>query len=370
VKLDLWIAEYKSNFPPWRLYTLPIAHAETPYGTQGVSGTVTNAGTGAPLAGAAVTLHQGAGSPTGTVAGTATTAADGTYSINGPPAGQYTLVATKTGFQPGQRDTTVVANSVTEGQDIALAAELPQGVQGLIKAADTGNGIPGATVELHVGGDSPSGPLWGTTTSGALGQYEFRGMPAGGYTVVASKTGYVTNSRNVAVNTGIISTGRDLLLTPVVPPGGTISASFFTCDGDLISGWYWLRDASHLKRGIWGFDTLPSGSSDIVVRLEVLATSRAGGPAGVDADFYLAWAPAPASGLPQVWAGSQRVHLPNLHTPGDPVGYTCTGSVTVPRAALGGAASLVLQISRSDPLGSGTTDTHVAVQRATANLQN
>ena len=217
VTLDLRVTDIGASYP-LNLFKYRIDWARTPWGTRGVSGKVTSAATGSPVSAATVELHQGAGSPSGAVWGTTTTTANGTYSFSGPPVGEYTLVARKSGYQPGQRGTTVVNDLITENQDIALAAELPQGVSGLITSSVTGNGIAGASVELHVGGSNPNGDLWGTTTSGNLGQYEFRGMPAGGYTVVASKSGYATNSRSVAINTGIINTGRDVILTPVVIP--------------------------------------------------------------------------------------------------------------------------------------------------------
>ncbi len=218
VTLDLRLVELKSNFPAWRLYKYPIDWARTPYGTQGVGGKVTAADTGAPLAGATVKLRQGASNPSGSVWGTTATAADGTYSFTGPPAGQYTLVATKAGYQSGQRDTTVVANEMTEGQDIALVPRQSGGaVSGRIKDAAVYDArIAGATVELRQGLENPTGTLFASTTSAVDGLYEFRDVPAGSYTVVARKTGYLSNSRSVTIGDGDNRIGHDILLTPVV----------------------------------------------------------------------------------------------------------------------------------------------------------
>ncbi len=59
------------------------------------------------------------------------------------------------------------------------------------------------------------------------------------------------------------------------------TATEFFSDGDLISGWYWLRDPSFNQVAEWVFEGIPEGTEDLVLDLEVLATSRADGPRGL-----------------------------------------------------------------------------------------
>ena len=81
-------------------------------------GQVTDAGTGAPIAGATVTLvGPGPGSETSTV-----TAADGTYAFGGLEPGQYTVAVDADGYEPGSETATVSEGEVTT-VDVALDAE-------------------------------------------------------------------------------------------------------------------------------------------------------------------------------------------------------------------------------------------------------
>jgi len=64
---------------------------------QGVTGSVTHAGTGAPVAGAVVTLHDSAGRRVGM----ASVADDGRYRLTAPAPGRYRVRATHVGFRPG-----------------------------------------------------------------------------------------------------------------------------------------------------------------------------------------------------------------------------------------------------------------------------
>jgi hypothetical protein len=72
-----------------------------------VSGTVTNSGTGLPIAGATVTIQ-------GTPIPPATTDANGMYQFPIVPEGTYTMTATKPGFLPGSRMVTVDMDIVVD----------------------------------------------------------------------------------------------------------------------------------------------------------------------------------------------------------------------------------------------------------------
>jgi hypothetical protein len=162
--------------------------------------------------------------------------------------------------------------------------------------------------------------------------------------------------------------------TPTLAPSPSPTPSFLTAtsfvsDGDLISGWYWLRDAAYKQSALWAFQTLPPTSGDVMLHLQVLATDRMDGPRGIEARFYLAWATPGADGLPGPWLGRLPVTLPNVSPATDPVGYTCAGTLTVPRATLGNASRLVIQITRADPRGElPPMATHVAVNQTSVSL--
>ena len=80
-------------------------------------------------------------------------------------------------------------------------------------------------------------------------------------------------------------------LAPSPSPSATpLPATSFASDGELISGWYWLRDSLHKQSALWSFQMLPSAPGDIVLHIQVLATDRTDGPRGIEAQFYLAWA--------------------------------------------------------------------------------
>ena len=144
--------------------------------------------------------------------------------------------------------------------------------------------------------------------------------------------------------------------TPSPSPSTTPAASFFAT-GDLIGSWYWLRDAAHEDTATWEFLSLPS-SGDLSFVVTVLATDAVDGARGVEARFFFSWRSSAATD----WAGRLPVTLPNVSPADDPVGYTCSGTVTVPRSTVGGTPALVVRISRDDVRGElSPSDVHIAV---------
>jgi len=144
--------------------------------------------------------------------------------------------------------------------------------------------------------------------------------------------------------------------TPSPSPSTTPAASFFAT-GDLIAGWYWLRDAAHEDAGTWEFLALPS-SGDLTFAVTVLATDAVDGARGVQARFFFSWRPSAAA----EWTGRLPVTLPNVSPADDPIGYTCRGTVTVPRSTVGAVPALVVRISRDDVRDElSPSDVHIAV---------
>ncbi|MGW5353488.1 carboxypeptidase regulatory-like domain-containing protein [Streptomyces sp. NPDC004031] len=119
------------------------AFSSGPHGV--VSGTVTDHGTGAPLAGAKVTVGDSA----------ATTAADGTYKLDVAP-GTYDVTAAAYGYRSGSASGVEVADGGTVTESFALDAVPTRTVTGRVTdgsghgwplyAAITAQGVPGSAV--------------------------------------------------------------------------------------------------------------------------------------------------------------------------------------------------------------------------------
>ena len=149
-----------------------------------------------------------------------------------------------------------------------------------------------------------------------------------------------------------------LIVVATISSGTTIRASSFRSSGDLISGWYWLRDASLAHQAWWTFEGIPPGDEDVVLEITCLATSRASGPRGVPATFRLGYG-FPGAGMMGGAFTVQEVTLPNVSPPTDPVGYTCLGAVVIPRSTPGLATgTLTVFAERISPAGP-----HVAFNR-------
>jgi hypothetical protein len=121
-------------------------------------------------------------------------------------------------------------------------------------------------------------------------------------------------------------------------------ANKFQSNGDLIQGWYWLRDNNIQDYAQWTFENISSGDNNLTLDFTVLATDRQNGGRGFPADFLLIY---------EVPGGNvfitQKVTLPNVSSANDPVGYTCSGQVIIPRSDLQGASVLFLRAERISP---------------------
>ena len=173
-----------------------------------ISGTVTDLGTGLPIAGATVSYPPGSGSAT------TTTASDGTYTLANVTEGSYQVTASAAGYA-SKTFTVPVAPGATSTQNFALAPD-PGTISGTVTDAVTGLPIAGATVSYPPGSGSA------TTTTASDGTYTLANVAPGTYTVTASDTGYVTQSpTNVLVSSGATTTQNFAL----APNPGTISGT-------------------------------------------------------------------------------------------------------------------------------------------------
>jgi len=119
----------------------------------------------------------------------------------------------------------------------------------------------------------------------------------------------------------------------------------FRSNGDLISGWYWLRDQALQQVAEWTFENIPAGSLDLRLEITALATNRAGGGRGFPAEFRLIYG-FPGSGMMGGVLETQMVTLPNVSLSDDQLGYTCRGVITIPRSAFPAASTIVFKVER------------------------
>lgn len=127
-------------------------------------------------------------------------------------------------------------------------------------------------------------------------------------------------------------------------------SAHFNSNGDLINGWYWLRDTSLQNYSQWIFERIPSGEYDLVLDITALATDRPNGRKSLPAEFYPIYENLGGNVLV-----SQKVTLPNISPPNDPVGYTCHGQVSIPRVIMQDSTVLLVRIERIS-----SEDNHIA----------
>lgn len=112
---------------------------------------------------------------------TVTTGSDGSYNITNLPPGNYTLTASKSGFNSNTTTAEVLKGERTENVNLTLS-EKPTRLHGVIRSGT----LLLVSAEISVVGTSFG------NVSGADGTYQIRNLTAGTYSIQASRTGYVT----------------------------------------------------------------------------------------------------------------------------------------------------------------------------------
>jgi len=188
----------KDGYVPQTKGNISVVQATTSYANFALDpvrlkGQVKAAGSAANLAGAAVTVYDGS-----TVKAAATTNATGIYQIGGVAPGTYVVVASKAGYLRQIKATISISAGAITYVNFSLAASGK--LRGQVKAAVGGAPIVGATVTASVGGVVRATGV----TTGTYGVYEIPSdLPAGTYTLIASKTGYVSQTKpNITVTAG------------------------------------------------------------------------------------------------------------------------------------------------------------------------
>jgi hypothetical protein len=177
-----------------------------------VSGTVTDSGTGSPLAGATVSY------PGGQV----TTDSAGAFSLASVTEGAYDVTAAASGHA-SQTVNVVVGPGQASTQNFSLVAVGAGTVSGQVVDAVTASPVAGATVS-YTGGRT-------TTDSGGL--YILTNLPDGNTTVTASRTGYTSQSGVVGITAGS-PTQQDFALAPM--PGSISGVITDSANGRVVAG--------------------------------------------------------------------------------------------------------------------------------------
>ena len=160
-------------------------------------GTVTNAGTVAPLAGA-------------TVGGTdfsTTTDSNGNFTLAGVPPGPQTLTISRSGFSPATTDVTVEPGKTLSAGTIALTPLSTFGTTtGTVTNAGTGAPLSGATV----------GGIGFSATTDSNGNFTLAGVPPGPQTLTISRSGFSPAMKLVPVVVGETVSAGTIGLLPVI----------------------------------------------------------------------------------------------------------------------------------------------------------
>lgn len=154
-----------------------------------INGTVSDAGTGEPLAGALVKANGYRNN----------TDAEGHYVIWNVESGTYNVTASAPGYTSEKESNVEVRVAETTTVNFELTAVPPGKIEGYVTDIKTGEGISGAVVTA----DGHS------NTTESYGYYLLSNVPAWTYTVTASAEEYMTEEAK-----------------RTVPPGGTATASF------------------------------------------------------------------------------------------------------------------------------------------------
>ena len=138
----------------------------------------------------------------GTTSSTITTVDNGTYSKSTLSSGTYTLTYTKSGYIETSQSATLTTDDETlEVATVTILANTCSAgtVSGTITDAVSGNAVSDVSLSVRSGLNVTSGSTTGTTTTATNGTYTLSSMSAGGYTVQASKSGYISTFNTVYV---------------------------------------------------------------------------------------------------------------------------------------------------------------------------
>jgi thermitase len=210
-----------------------------------ISGQVSDAEDGAPIA--VATVSDGTK--------TATTDAAGEYTITDVPLGTYEVTASKSGYQTSSLTVTVASEDDAVADFSLNEVIVPGSIAGTVADAANGSSIVGATVS-----DGTR-----TATTDAAGEYTITDVPPGSYEVTASKAGYQSSSLTVDVLSGTTAVA-DFSLDEVIVPGSITGSVTDAEDGSPIVGAMvtdGVRTATTDAAGEYTIADVPPGSYEV-----------------------------------------------------------------------------------------------------------
>jgi len=253
---------------PWRTRIASFKFPSCTTGPSGnLQGTVTDASTSLPIAGATVA--------TGTFS--TTTNASGFYQLANVPVGTYSVTASRYGYTPVTVPGVVISDGATTTQNFALTPATTTVVDGYVTDG-SGAGWP-LYARVQVSGNGfPGGPAF---TDPVSGYYQLTIIPGAGYTytVNAVYPGYATQTRPVTIPPG--GTTQNFALTVNAAacnaPGYGLATALFEQfeSGALPAGWAVTDNAG--TGAVWRFDD-PASRTNL--------TGGTGRFAIADSDFY------------------------------------------------------------------------------------
>jgi EmrB/QacA subfamily drug resistance transporter len=174
-------------------------------------------GEGMPLPGATVTLVDPAGRQTGI----GHSGPDGRYQVPVPERGTYTLIAMAGSHEPYASAVRVAGQPAEVDMLLSGASKL----SGVVRAAGTGEPLPGVTLALADG----RGEVVGTAVTGDAGEYAVENLVAGQYTLAVSAPSYQPIARPVT-----ITDGQPTTLDPELRTGARLEGTARNTVGDLV----------------------------------------------------------------------------------------------------------------------------------------
>jgi hypothetical protein len=140
---------------------------------------------------------------------------------------------------------------------------------------------------------------------------------------------YKWTSVNLTSSNAIIVATHDLInyFGSVV----VVSADTFTSDGDLINGWYWLRDAGYNDKGVWTFSGLPTATKGnrIVIFFKPLVTNSVSGGPGSDSSVVVKYSTTSGEEIKPVALTNPHSEIKDSRD-SHGYGYETYGSLSVP----------------------------------------
>lgn len=190
--------------------TLPVTPAEN--GT--LRGKVCRASDrSTPIAGASIRIS-------GSTSVSTTTNSAGEYAVQLPP-GNYRATISASGYLSFDAYATVYANTSTYTETFLMVSgsSTQYGTAaGTIINAYTGGGLGGVSLSFRSGWSNGSvGSVLATATSASNGTYSVY-LPYGNYTMIASKSGFISVAKNIVVQAGTTAS-QDASLTPSLSSG-------------------------------------------------------------------------------------------------------------------------------------------------------